>query len=257
MKNDPNPNVENKVWPRGFPVMGYSLVELLVVLAIMGILALVGIATLGDRKGSSVRSVMDQVEGTIMQAQKNAMATGQDVYLAANGTWTGTGVASLTNAGARLTIDPRRLDPADTTTPINAFTHARIGAESEVFQSLFRSTRDHMHAGIATDATVKAWADSLAAASPFTADASAGGDIVLAAAFTEAYGNNLCNGSKNTAIVNGVNYRFQAGFCLVVVGLLDGQPDAAGPIGVIVVPRNSANVYRFYRRAGEGVWQRI
>ncbi|HNX95977.1 MAG TPA: type II secretion system protein, partial [Holophaga sp.] len=60
---------------------GFSLIELLVVLAILGILSMVGLSMLGDRKGSAVRGVMDEIEGVLMAAQRNAASTGTDVTL--------------------------------------------------------------------------------------------------------------------------------------------------------------------------------
>lgn len=234
---------------------GYSLVELLVVLAIVGILALVGVLTIGDRKGNSVRAVMDQVEGTILLAQKNAMATGQDIYLASNGTWTATGASSLTGSSARLTVDPRAFDPADTTTPIDAYQHARRGALAEVFISQYQTSRDHMHAGVATDATILGWATGLKGYPPFTAGS--GGDAVLAQNFKDSFDNQLCQVNKNYVIVNGMNGRFQTGFSVVIVSLTSsGIPDPNGPMGVLVVPQNAANVYRFYKPANDN-WRRL
>jgi len=65
--------------------------ELLVVLAIIGILAVVGISSLGNRQGSSVRSLLDEVEGSIDNAHQLAAATGRDMAIVDWGSWTPAG----------------------------------------------------------------------------------------------------------------------------------------------------------------------
>jgi prepilin-type N-terminal cleavage/methylation domain-containing protein len=225
---------------------GYSLIELMVVLFIVGVLAMVGVVSMGDREGTSVRSLMDQVEGTIMQAQKTAQATGQDVCLSANGTWTAAGQPSLSGSSPFI-LDPRRFqNPSANPDP---YSGARLGSDSETFISLYRSSaRDHIHAAVATDATALGVAASLLTVSPFNS--------ATDTSFKDAFNNPLANGGQNRAIANGVNYRFNTGFAIVVVGLKSGATDTSGPVGVLVVPQNSANVYRFYRRAGETTWKR-
>jgi len=60
---------------------GYSLVELLVVLAIIGILSLAGAMTLGNQQGTAVRSLLDELEGSVVDAQRYAINSGRDVAL--------------------------------------------------------------------------------------------------------------------------------------------------------------------------------
>ncbi len=70
------------------PQRGYSMVELLVVLAIVAILGIAGVSMLGNRPTVAVRSNLDEIEGVIMGAQKLSMARGgADVYLVADGVW--------------------------------------------------------------------------------------------------------------------------------------------------------------------------
>jgi hypothetical protein len=188
---------------------------------------------------------MEQVEGVVMQAQKSAQATGQDVVLAVNGTWTASGTPSLSGTSPLL-IEPRRFqDPASSPDP---YTGARVGSDSEQFVSFYRrGNRDHLHAGVATDSVGIGFASSLSSAVPFSTTTS----------FQTALSNPLCNGAPSAATVNGISHRFNTGFCIVIVGLTSGAPASGGPVGVLVVPADSANVYRFYKSAGETTWKRI
>lgn len=69
---------------------GFSLIELLVVLAIVGILATAGAFYFTQgRQEEAVRSVMSEVEGTLYAAQENAKTTLGNVTLTTNGTWEG------------------------------------------------------------------------------------------------------------------------------------------------------------------------
>ncbi|BDU73372.1 pilus assembly FimT family protein [Mesoterricola silvestris] len=224
---------------------GYSLIELLVVLSIIGILSLAMVMTLGDRAGNSVRAVTDEVTGVIYSAQKASVSSGRSVTLAVNGTWTGGGAPSLGTAGALL-MDGRPFD--STVVNPDPYTGVRVGASSETFFSQFgRSLRTHLQAGVATDATANGLADSIRTLPPFSTDA----------AFLAAYGNPLCNGGQANVVVDGNTNRFTTGFSVVVVALAGGQADPNGPMAVVVVPRNSAAPFRFYRSSPTQNWRRI
>jgi len=207
---------------------GYSLIELLVVLAIVGILAGVGVSMLGDRKGNAVRGVMDELEGVLISAQRNAMATGADITIQASGSW----------AASDFQIDGRRTDAAST----------RLGSESEVF-SFRRGSRIHTSAGVDTGAgydIARGGAPDLATIAPCNAEP-----------LKSALANNLGSGGTKTVTINGTTKRFTTGFCIFVTGLRGGTVAADGPLGVIVVPANMANVLKFYKREGETQWRRL
>lgn len=225
---------------------GYSLIELLVVLVIVGILSVVGLATFGDRRGSAVKALIGQVDGVIMQAQKVTVSTGRDVMLSVNGTWTATGVPSLTGSGP-LIIDGRPFDPV---TAVPTFASPRIGSPSDVFVSLFQTkNKDHSMAGVATGADGNSAADSIRAVPPFSTDAS----------FRKALDNKLCMGGHKDVLVSGSTNRYLTGFSVVIVSINSSTGDVitSGPVGVLVVPENSATVYRFYRAEGGTEWRRI
>ncbi|WLT32906.1 Tfp pilus assembly protein FimT/FimU [Geothrix sp. PMB-07] len=211
---------------------GYSLTELLVVFAIVGILAIVGISMLGDRKGNAVRGVMDEIEGVLLSAQRNSVATGTDVNLFATGDW----------VAGTLTIDGRRTDPADAS--------KRLGSTSELFQSHYtRGQTIHTYAGVATVAgytTALGGAPGLVTVPPGDSEP-----------FLTALGNNLCPGTDKTVVISGATKRFQTGFCVFVTGLRGGGVVRGGPVGVIVVPGNMANVFKFYKPEGATTWRRL
>lgn len=226
---------------------GYSLIELLVVLAIVAILSMVGVTMIGSRSSSSVRSVLDEVEGTIVGAQKTATTTSGDIYLSSGGAW---------NNGT-LILDGRALNPTAVSNPptatqvvagVDAF---RVGSSSECFRSRSPRDRDHISAGIDTGA---GWyATACASAAPLAATV----PISSQADFVTALGNPLFTGADKTVVVNGLTKRFMTGFCVVVVGLRDGGPVAGGAVGVLVVPQNSASVYKFYKPQDSNDWRRL
>lgn len=222
---------------------GYSLTEMLVVLAIIGILAIVGVSTLGDRKSNAVRTVMDEVEGVLQGAQQTCAVSAVDIPLSAYGTWT--------SSGSPLTLDGRRISgtsyPADATAGMNT---ARIGATSEVFVSRFTSSRSHMSAAVVSDpswiSNALGGAPNLATVPPCDSEP-----------FKSALANPLfANGSPNMIRINGMTKRFEAGFYVAVVGLAEGYPSSDSAVGYLVVPANSSTVYRFYKPANSTTWLR-
>ena len=224
---------------------GHSLIELLLVLAILSALTMAGVSRLGNRKGTAVRTVMDEVAAVLLAALKTSVSTGRSVTVAVNGTWTAAGTPSLAGAGP-LMIDGRPFDP--TVVHPDPYTGIRVGSLSEVFASRYANHLvAHQTAGVATDAASGAFADSLRALPPFSTDAT----------FATAYDTRLCTGGRSNVVVDGGTNRFTTGFSIVVVPLASGTPVANGPMGVLVVTANSANVFRFYRSDPGQPWRRI
>lgn len=212
--------------------LGFSLVEMLVVLAIVGILALVGVNTIGDRRAAAVKGVMNEIEGVLLSAERNAVATGSNITLEASGQW----------ADGTLKIDGRRTDPTDAT--------KRLGSTAEVFSSQVKSnSRDHWSAGVDTGGGYA----SARGTAPLLDSIPPGNQEPL----KSALGNNLCVGTKQTAVVDGLTKRFTTGFCIVVTALRNGQTVANGAVGVLVVPANTATILKFYKSEGDTQWRRI
>lgn len=227
---------------------GFSLIELLVVLAIVGILSIVGVVMIGDRKGSSVRSVMNEIEGVISAAQKATTITTRDIHLTTAGSWS---AGTLVMDGRPLVI-PTSI-PLTWPTPADCVPDGdatkRIGSNSEVFRVNLKS-RDHMSAGVdvsnANYATALGTCPALETVSPINSQA----DLV------QAMRNPIFVSAQKDIVINGQTKRFMTGFCVVVVGLSSGQAVANGPIGVLVVPANSASIYKFYRADQSNVWRK-
>jgi prepilin-type N-terminal cleavage/methylation domain-containing protein len=235
---------------------GYTIVELLVVLVIVGILALASVYMIRPRTTDSVRAVMSEVEITLLNAQNSANISTQDIYVASRGTW----------LNGSLIIDARPL----VTTGVNAVSNpplpsdlipgsatSRVGSPAECFRSRYlQSNRDHMSAGIATD---DSWLTIALGSAPTLQSRSV---FTALPGFTTAMSNQLCypatvSTDPTWVVLNGVNRRFLTGFSIVVVGLANGIPVPNGPVGVLVVPAGGATIYKYFKPNGSNVWGRL
>ena len=226
MKHPPNPQ------------KGYSLIELLVVLAIVAVLTIVGITMIQNRQSGSVREVMDELEGVLTNAQVTSQVRLGDVDIVTSGTWMGTGANTLF-----LTYN-------DST-----------GKTSEAFRSHFaEAQRSHMQAGIETVGL--GWYNTALGAVPGLVSVAPGN----AEPFLTALGNPLFSGATlptppppnpPTVSVNGTNKRFTRGFYIAVVGLRGNRTYEGAPVGLLVVPNNGTGVYKFYKGPAETTWRRM
>jgi prepilin-type N-terminal cleavage/methylation domain-containing protein len=252
---------------------GYTLIELLVVLAIVGILAIVGVSTLGNRGGNSVRVLLDELEGGIQDAQKYAVSTGKDVALVTWGPYNATvttptmymarGFTSATQGAAG--IQAAALAPPATPT-----------AEQQSIAVVFAPSRnrEYMNAAVVVNPDVaNLWTSAMQANSsgkqnadittvtPFGAVGATPADAGFQAAYAAA--NNLFTGTAappNMVTISGANKRFNTSFIIQVVGATNGLAIPGGAMGLIVVLANGASVYKFYNpgvNSGDGQWRRI
>lgn len=212
---------------------GFSFIELLVVLAIVGILSTAGAFYFTQgRQDQAVRSVMSEVEGALYAAQENAKNTLGNVTITTNGKWTGP---------TALFLDYTKTD----------------GTGDGAFKSTYTGTgaqrRDHMEAAV-VDSTNAAWmttargsAPDLKTLAPWSADP-----------YLTALGNNLFTGAvNNTYNVNGYTQRFSGGFFVAVVGIKNGQTFPGAPMGIVLVTNGGTSVMKFYKGTNATTWRRL
>lgn len=202
---------------------GYSLIELLLVLVIVGILVVASVQMIGNRPATAVHSIMDELEGVISAAHKGTTSTLGDITLTATGNWTAATPATLTYTGA--------------SGPSSNFVYTP-------------TSRDHQYAGIDCGS---GWSDdaitSLQGVVPFSADAT-----FLAALAPSAQ---LFKAGNPAPVINGYSKRANSGFYIAVVGLRGGVPVTSGPVGVLVMPAGSGTIYKFYRSNSAESWRRL
>jgi hypothetical protein len=229
----------------------------------------VGLAFLGNRKASSVRSMLDELEGALTNARSEAAATGRDVAVEVWGNWTaGTplvmayGDNSLTTGGvdnlkaaatdllagsalpnvayAQTVSVPFHFRPADVT-----YTRARVVL---VGSGDWTAAMNAAPSGQTNTAYT--------AVDPFKA-----GDP-LDGAVSDA--NNLCGdgtGTVTKVVIGGGSQRFQTAICIQVVGTSPSAgPLPGSPMGILVVQANGATVFKFYNPGvleGDGQWRKL
>jgi prepilin-type N-terminal cleavage/methylation domain-containing protein len=247
---------------------GFSLVELLLVLVIIGTLVTVGVATLGNRQGDSVRAQLDAVEEALTNAHRQAMSSGRDTAVDTWGTWSTAnqmvlafGDAALTDTQIQNTAQGLLQNPP--VLPSNA----NLAYSQTVTAPLFYQTPDPINdRSCIVVAGNGAWNEAMVAAgngqvnqninqvAPFTGATFAG---------LVADANNLFQGgaAPNRKLISGLNLRFASTFIVEVVAISPGgfvMP--GGAMGLIVVLANGDSIYKFYNPGvmkGNGQWRRI
>lgn len=244
---------------------GYSLIELLMVLVILSILSIAGVVYLGNRPSTGVRAILDELEGSLVEAQRLAIATGRDVTLATDGNWTAATPAVLVRgdstilaaewanilAAAQGTWPPAKGTMNDT--QLNSLGIAfRLGTSSNG-----ALTREHMNAAIAIDpawwGTAQGDNEDINKVTPFLATTGFNGQLVDANLLFK-------NAADTTLSLSGTSKRFNQTLWIPVVGLSAGLPVPGGPMGVIFVQASGGSIYKFYNpgtRQGDGKWRRI
>ena len=247
---------------------GYSLIEVLVVLAIIGVLSIAGASMMGNRGGSSVRIVMAELEGAIMDAHKYAVSTGRDVAIVTWGSWDATGVSptlymarGVTSIGTTTTLTTSSMAIQDVViNPPSAPTDAQKSVAVVFAPS---RSREYMNAGVVVSDTAW-WTNAMQAngAGKQNEDITTVEPFLHDASFqaTNDSSNNLFRKSLNQVSISGSNKRFNQSFIIQVVSTSGGNALPGGAMGLIVVQNNGATIYKFYNSGvsnGDGKWRRI
>jgi len=240
---------------------GFSLIELLVVLTIVGVLTVIGVVMLGNRQAGAVRSLLDELEGSLANAHQAAVASGRDVAIVTWGAWDNANPLVIAHGDAALLDEPIQTAANHllNSEPVAAGLSQTVGVP---FRMRANDTT-HSRARVVL-ATSPDWATAM-----MPVDGRANQDITTVVPFTGGAmagvvvpGNNLVgNGDLRHTLISGSNKRFNTTFIIPVVGTgPDVGPLPGSPMGLIVVLNNGATIYKFYNpgaRDGDGQWRRI
>jgi len=243
---------------------GYSLIEVLVVLAIIGILSVVGVSMIGNRQGAAVRSLMDEIEGSLANARQAAAATGQDMAVVSWGNWTAAtplviayGNSALTDASIQTIANGllASTPPAST---------VQFGQSVAVAFHFLPSDVTQARARVAPTASTD-WATAMTPinAQRFNADINGVPPFNSVVGWIGQVGDatNLVTGALGRTVISGNSQRFTSTFCIEIVGTSPSAgPLPGSPMGLIFVQANGGTIYKFYNPGvleGNGQWRRI
>ena len=249
---------------------GYSLIEILVVLAILGILSAAGVAMIGNRSNTAVRSLTDELEGALVNARQSAVATGRDTLVISYGSWaaatpavvafgdatTGsTAIQTLAN-GLLAGTPPAGVAYAQS---IGAPFHYLANDSTHLRARIFvKGADDWTNANLPTSSGGQN--QGLQNVDPFLSGTGFKGMVVDAGGkLVDA--NNFFSGALNQVTVGGSSQRFDTTFYIMVVGTSPGGGALPGaPMGLLFVQAGGASIFKFYNpgaKAGDGKWRRI
>lgn len=246
---------------------GYTLIELIVVASIVVILAVAGVAYIGSRPASGVKAVLDELEGGLIEAQRQAVATGRDVSIGSAGQWAAADPLVLVRGDAQLNAAQwtavftaaQGTWPPPVGPPFSGAQYASLGLLFKVSNNGLNLAREHVTAGVSVGPSLTWWTAAQGSSEDLTTVAPFNAGGTFAGALTP--GNQLFNGAQNTTFsISGTNKRFNQTFWIPVVNISRGNAVPGGPMGVIFVQANSGTVYKFYNPGtlnGDGKWRRM
>lgn len=212
---------------------GYTFIELLVVLAIVGILSIAYVSYRPDNSGTAVRGAINGIFGTLVDARTMARGSGKPVALTPSGT------------GPKAVL---------------AYQAALSGGGSFGGVTWSAASGQYVHA---TDSSIARYCivdldGSTAAGSAALLSLKTdlqGTKVNNTAIFgSSAWTQSLFDSSK-TFFFNSNGTASTDAF-VAIVGSADGNPLADGPVGIILV-NASGNIYRYYRSKSSTAWVRL
>jgi prepilin-type N-terminal cleavage/methylation domain-containing protein len=242
---------------------GFTLIELLVVVAIMGILAVVGVNMIGNRRAAAVRSLMDEVEGALNNARQAAAATGKDQAVISYGNWTQANPLVLAYGNGTLGTGAIETDATNQLAGV-------VTAGSSVVVAFHYLPNDTIHSRarmVLSGSTDWATAMTATASGAVNTDITGldpflAGDPMNTLAGAVAAGTPTLTGAPITcATISGSSQRFMNSMIIEIVGTSpDNGPIPGGPMGLLVVLANGSTVYKFYNPGvleGNGQWRKL
>ena len=241
------------------PNHGYSLVELVIVLAIVGILVYAGATTLGNQRGAAVRSLLNELEGSLLDAQRYAINSGRDVALVSWGNPDVRSTLGLARGDAALSVaDIKDIRDQMVATPPVAPTTDLGRTVAPLFA--FSNGREHQNSGVVVNGS-SWWTVATGSNQDPTKIEPFKSDKAFQAAYLDSASLFKGGPDPSQVIISGANGRFTSSFSIRVVGTTRaGEVLKGAAQGLLVVLNNGATVYRFYNPGsaqGDGQWRRI
>lgn len=244
---------------------GYSLLEMMLVLSILGVLSAVGASQVRVRTNNAVVGLMDELEGALSQAHRAAAATGRDMAILTSGTWEPASPAQMAFGDASLS--DADLAAAAAAVGQGMGVDAALGAAGGTVAVPFRLLAgDRVHAGARVVALGSSqWTNALQPAASGASNGNLSSKLPFKAggAMDGVVSDDrlLFTGGSHRVVVSGTSKRFTETFIIPVVGTTSSGSAAPGaPMGLLVVLANGASVYKFYNpgaRDGDGQWRRM
>ena len=245
---------------------GYSLVELLVVLAIVAILAIAGVTMIGNRQSGAVHALLDEVEGALSNAQQAAGAAGSDVAIVTWGTWDALTPLRLAHGNA-IQTDAQIQTAANDLLASNPHVD-QLGQTVAVPVRFLANDAIQSRARIVTLGSPQ-WINVMQATPAGTTNDNinlvAPFATVMAGVLVDGPTSNLCqlelSATPHRVVISGANKRFTTTFIIPIVGTTtSGGALPGGPMGMIVGLANGSSIYKFYNpgaRDSDGHWRRL
>lgn len=209
---------------------GYSLIEILVVLVIVGILSMAYVVYRPDKNAPAVRGAMNSIYGTLVDARTLARGTGNPVTLTPTG---GAASAVLTYVGQASGV---AATGTTLTPPTGVYTHA---TDPSVARFCIVDLDGSSTAGAAALASLK---------SSLSGSKASGTSIFNSTIWNQSLFNQVFTyNSDGTASIEGY---------VLVVGATGGAALPNGPVGILLV-NTSGNIYRYYRSNSSSTWVRL